>query len=161
MVVHTEHDVGYLPLPNTVEVILSDELCDPLLTRTAFMLCVENGCLVLAQNQRRGLEVAGGHVEPGETLMEAAMREAYEEVGCTVDLVRPIGFLRMTSAGDVPEDWAYPHPLSYQQFFAGRVVERHPYESNEECAAPVRVRNPDQIERVSARLFGKHALSLF
>ena len=160
-VVFRTENVSYLPLPNFVEVVVSDQSCDPVLTRTAFMIPVHpDGSIVLAQNRRRGVEIAGGHVEPGETLVEAATREALEEVGCTVADVRPIGFLRMVSSGEVPNDYPYPHPLSYQQFFAGRVVEQHKYVVNDECGLPYRTLDFDGL-RPSIGIFGARARELY
>lgn len=39
---------------------------------------------VLTKHKERGLEFPGGKQEPGESLMEAAVREVYEETGAVV-----------------------------------------------------------------------------
>ena len=161
-VVHVEHDVAYLPTPNTVEVVITSELAPPDLTKTAFMVPVcDDGGIVIAVNQRRGLEIAGGHIEDGETAEQAAFREAFEETGTTVSNVVPIGFLRMTSTADAaPHGYAYPFPLSYQQFFAGNVENIEPYTDNDECSAPVKIYDTldRRIIRKSITLFGNAAL---
>jgi 8-oxo-dGTP diphosphatase len=130
-------DAPYLPVPNHIEIVLSPVLCAPELTMTSFLLpMLDDGSFVFARNQRRGVEIPGGHVDPGETLIQAAVRETFEETGCEVKDIVPIGFLRMMTFGTKPEKWKYPFPLSYQQFFAGRVSAQHDYVENDECAAP-------------------------
>lgn len=131
-------DIDWLPKPNMVEIILSSEVAPVELTRTAFMIPVrEDGAVVLAVNRRRGLEIAGGHVEEGETLEEAASREAYEETGAWVADAQPIGYLRMTVAAEQADDYPYPYPVSYQQFYAGRLIDLDTYAANDECLEPV------------------------
>lgn len=43
-----------------------------------------NGKWLLTKHRERGLEFPGGNVEAGESLLEAAKREVYEETGGTV-----------------------------------------------------------------------------
>lgn len=137
LVIHAAPNVAYLPNPNLVEVVLCEELAPIHLTRTAFLIPItEDGGFVMARNKRRGLEIAGGHIEDGETPLQAAIRETREETGYVVNEVEPLGFLRMTSEGSVPDDWAYPHPLSYQQFFVGVVTGCDAYLPNDECDHP-------------------------
>lgn len=130
-------DKPYLPLPNRVEVVLTSGLAPIEFTKTAFMLPIESdGSLIMAYNARRGLEFAGGHIELGESSQQAAERECFEETACMVRRIRPIGFLRMISAGDAPADYRYPHPVSFQQFFTGRVWMKRPFIPNDECDLP-------------------------
>jgi 8-oxo-dGTP pyrophosphatase MutT (NUDIX family) len=125
----------------------------------------DDGSVLFAMHQQRDLEVAGGHIEPGEDAMSAAIRETLEETGGEVKDIQPIGYLRMTSSGKVTDPWPYPHPLSYQQFFAGRVVKQHEYMANDECAKPVRISGPfDALMgtmKISACLFAKRAVETF
>ncbi len=54
--------------------------------------------VALADIENRGLTIPSGHIEPGETLDEAAVREAWEEVGANLDPARRrlIGCYRLT-----------------------------------------------------------------
>lgn len=160
-IAHTEYDVFYIPRPNRVEIVLTNELAPLELTRTAFLLPVcSDGAFILANNQRRGWEIPGGHIEPGESMEEAAVREVFEEVGASITKARPIGYLRMISEGDAPEHWRYPHPVSYQQFFTGDVREMIPFTTNDECREPVRVTDlsDKRITRATIRVFGQHVI---
>lgn len=161
MIAHVVHDVGYMPKPNLVEIILTDEVADARLTKTAFIIPVfDNGDILLAFNpaDNRGVEIAGGHVEEGETLEQAAVRECLEEVGCHVVDLTPIGYLRLTCLGEIPEGYRYPHPVSYQQFYAGRVARLEPAGAYE-CGEPVRTAEVD-FARPSVSIFGRQARSV-
>ncbi len=51
--------------------------------------------------QREDFEVwclPGGHVDPGESIAQAAIREAHEEVGLTVDILRLVGIYSLLPA---------------------------------------------------------------
>ncbi|USN15165.1 8-oxo-dGTP diphosphatase [Brevundimonas phage vB_BpoS-Kikimora] len=158
--VYTQYDVDYLPQPNRIDLVLTTDQAPAHLTRTAFMVPVTPHGVILANNRRRGVEIPGGHVEPGETLAGAAWRETLEETGCYADLAYPIGYLRMVSEALVPLDWPYPHPISYQQFFAGRIHAREAYVPNDECLEPVTVLRDAvaQLEKPTTRYFVEAAL---
>lgn len=132
-------EVDYLPRPNLVQTFLSSSLMPLNLTTTAFVVPVlATGEIVFVNNKKRGkIEIPGGHIEKGETAEMAAVREAFEETGCVVADLQPIGFLSMTIFGNKPDGYNYPYPMSYQQFFTGKVVARTVFEPNDECLAPV------------------------
>lgn len=51
---------------------------------------------VLVQNRLKswkGIAFPGGHVEPGESLVECAIREVYEETGLRIESLRPCGLI--------------------------------------------------------------------
>lgn len=133
----TRLDVSYLPLPNRVDLVLTDVPPPAELTPTAFMIGItDDGGLVLADHAERGPEISGGHLEPGETPEDAARREGCEETGATYWSVWPIGYLRCTSEGTVPEDHPYPHPVGYQALYAGSVVSMDARDDYLECRPP-------------------------
>ena len=139
-------DIGYQPLPNRSEYIL--DTCEPRndLTSTAFVFPVmADGTIIMANNRQRKIEVPGGHIEKGETQWQAAVREAFEEVGAVVDGLVPIGHQRMLSQGLPPQNWRYPLPLAYQSFFAARVVSTTEYVENDECLAPAFVNDLETL----------------
>lgn len=135
--------VSYLPTPNVVETYIcpwswTPEMAELITTAFVFPFFAD-GRLVLTHNRRRGIEVPGGHIEPGETPWAAAKREVKEETGYVVlDLV-PVGYLKMTINAEKPEGYKYPYPVSYQQFFASRLDHRtqDDYIPNDECLQPI------------------------
>lgn len=53
---------------------------------------------VLAEIPGRGWCTPSGHIEPGETHLEAALRETREEIGAALQDARPIGRFLLTDA---------------------------------------------------------------
>lgn len=142
--IHTTKNVNYLPLPNRVDFIATQIMASIHLTKTSFVIpFVDTENVILVNNVRRGYEIPGGHVEPNEMLIEAAQRECLEETGYEINDLVPVGFLRMTSEGDPPLEWKYPHPISYQQFFTGVVNHSNIFVPNDECFKPVIINMKD------------------
>jgi len=156
----TDLDVRYLPKPNRCDVILTSDLAPGELTRTTFVLpFLENGDIVMANVRKpgRGLEIPGGHIEAGEDAHAGALREGLEEAGCHFEELIPIGFVRMVSDGTPPEEWDYPHPLGFQQFFAGRVARLDDYVENEECGKPTVLSQEEARGRLNGAQMAFHA----
>lgn len=158
-------NVAYLPCPNIVEIVLSGEIAPQELTATAFMIPLfDDGTIGITRNRNRGLEIAGGHVELGESLSEAASRECLEETGIRVINAIPLGFLRMRIEAEKPQGYSYPYPVSYQQFFAGMALEDEGEMSDpdEICLGLEKLSRADisNIVRPSMRIFCESAMRL-
>lgn len=167
--VEEERDIRYLPLPNTVDVVISEILAPDYLTPTAFAFAFfENGDVLLANNRRHEietqdetdgsgtLEVPGGHRDPTqggklEDPATTAKRECFEETGAVLDDVTPVGFMRAETEGPKPENYKYPYPISCQQFFCGIISATTEFMVTEECYQPVRLTHDDAEASLSGR----------
>ena len=59
--------------------------------RYVVILSACNGKILLSRHKERTTwETQGGHIEPGETPLEAAKRELYEESGAAVYTIQPL-----------------------------------------------------------------------
>lgn len=146
--VHVQHDVPWQPTPNRCETILSDTAPRSDLTSTAFAVPVdETGSALMTMSRKpgRGLEIAGGHIEPGEDGETATRREVREETGARMGELHPIGHQRLISMGIRPDGWRYPFPLAYQSFFAADLIAVHGTVDDEESGPPVLVSDPDVL----------------
>jgi len=72
--------------------------------------------LLLWKKAHGHYEFPGGKIEPGETPEQAAIREAKEEIGCDVALIKPLGFKEFFIAGQ-----------TYRSYkFLARIIEGKP-----------------------------------
>lgn len=110
--------VSWVPGDNLQEYhIVAEETQHQNTTTASFVLGFFENKLVLADNLKRGIEIAGGHVEPGETVLQAAIRETFEEIGGIVSNIRPFIRSTLTCFFDKPENYRYPFPVSHMEFY--------------------------------------------
>lgn len=65
--------------------------------KIAVMVCMYKGKLVLCRHRDRDTwECPGGHREAGETIIEAAERELYEETGAKKFIIKPVCAYKIT-----------------------------------------------------------------
>ena len=88
--------------------------------------------IVLALHHQREWTIPGGHIEPGETALEAMAREALEEAGAVV--TEGVVFAHEEiEPEDGVVDPRYPIP-SFQVFFVARLVSLGQLTATEECS---------------------------
>ena len=82
---------------------------------------------LLAWNRhRKGWEIAGGKIDPGETPRQCAVRELFEETGQTAEGVRFCGLMKYRLQPD--------QHIEYGGLFAGEMREIKPFTANDEIA---------------------------
>lgn len=67
------------------------------------VVLIDNGCVAMVERNRAGTTyfvLPGGGAEPGETIEEAALREALEEISLTVRILGPIAHLAFIDGDD-------------------------------------------------------------
>jgi 8-oxo-dGTP diphosphatase len=109
------------PVPNTVSVVVGARLPRQDLVTGAYVLAFRGHDLLMVYLGSRGWDVPGGHVEPGETALDAVRRETLEESGIEMETEHVLGYEEIVLAEIQPPGYAYPTPLSYQVFFWGTV----------------------------------------
>jgi 8-oxo-dGTP pyrophosphatase MutT (NUDIX family) len=103
----------------------------------------ETGEVVLTRN-KRGWEMLGGHINPGETVEEALIREAVEEGGFYPSDYMLYGYNRVTAKEPVVNDHhggTYPQTTFIPHFLA-------------ETESPLTVPTGDKEEIFESRAFG-------
>lgn len=88
---------------------------------SAVFLIAMPGDAVLVVRNERGWDIPGGHVEPGETWIEALSREVFEEAAATFTDARPFAFLSTEGRADV------------MLFFVTAEFELHPFTPGEDA----------------------------
>ena len=124
--------------PNIRDTYLSSLEAPYDLTATTFVIVFDQDKnVIMMNNKKRGLELSGGHIEVGENPQQAARREAREEVDVEVGELVPIGYQMNWLICQKPDNYQYPYPISYQQFYTARMVKKLAFKENDECDEPL------------------------
>jgi 8-oxo-dGTP pyrophosphatase MutT (NUDIX family) len=145
-------NVAWLPPGSWIEAWLGDrpEQDEPCSAAFAFAFDGE-GRMVLANVLKRGPDIPGGRVEPGETPEETAVREAAEETGARIRLLGKVGHLRI-EVPNPPPGFRYPTPVALQPFYAAVVEAMGPVTMPHECGTPAWVDPREAAEDPRFRL---------
>ena len=92
------------------------KLTESLIVTSVHALCFKDGKVLLAQIKNRGFNYPGGHVEIGEKVEEAILRETYEE-GYVKGTIKYIGSIEVSHKENLSFDSNGKYPLiAYQAF---------------------------------------------
>jgi 8-oxo-dGTP pyrophosphatase MutT (NUDIX family) len=135
-------NVDWVKEENTIEVHLADSIPSIEDCASVYAFVFKDGKF-LQTELRKGerpiqrLDIPGGHVDEGETLEQAVIRETFEETGVIVKVRKFVAYKKVTLKGAKPENYRYPYPTSYMGFYICDVVEELPFEGNEETLGRV------------------------
>jgi 8-oxo-dGTP diphosphatase len=122
-----ERDIAWLPRPNEAHYVQDDVLPPQDLITSAFGLLFDGDRFLMTRLAKRGWDIPGGHVEPGETPLETMRREVYEETRVRPGTVALLGYQKILIHGAKPAGYRYPYPVSYQVIFWGQVAAQEPF----------------------------------
>ncbi|MHA6764379.1 NUDIX hydrolase [Streptacidiphilus sp. PAMC 29251] len=128
MTVLTTLTVPWIPLQHRMDVVLTPHLPEAYSVTTAFVLALDadhRTLLTHVNRPNRGWEIPGGHLDPGESPLAAAVRELAEESGLSVDPkdLTLLGGLQITLAAPPPPTYTYP-AQAFMAYYALRLPTR-------------------------------------
>ena len=115
-------DIDWLPKNSMMDIIFTEEPEVPVSAVFAFIFSEDKEFIYLMSNAntQRGLDIPGGHIDPGETSLQALHREILEEVGLTIKDISYVGSQKIIK--NVIEE-KYPHHISAQNFYKATINE--------------------------------------
>jgi 8-oxo-dGTP diphosphatase len=115
--VGTPRPVRWATAPNTLTCFVSDTVPAPV-TSVVAVVFNESGQLLVVRVRSRGWDLPGGHVEPGESLTDAVVREVAEESGVRLTgSGRLVGYQHLHIDGPREDGYKYPHPDAYMPMY--------------------------------------------
>ncbi|MEV0228229.1 NUDIX domain-containing protein [Nonomuraea sp. NPDC050786] len=150
----THLTVPWIPVRHRLEVIRSETLPPLDKTTSAFAFVSDQTgrtLMTCVDKEGRGWDIPGGHLEPGETAIEAAARELYEETGLRLppSALSVFAWQRIELLDAAPADYRYPS-LTYMAMFRARLPHpgppTHPPAGSESTSAEWL--RPSEINRV-------------
>ncbi|GAA0930667.1 NUDIX hydrolase [Nonomuraea longicatena] len=120
-----ETTVPWVPVAHRFETVVSRRVPPVEQVTTAFVLARDGAgrtLLTYVDRPGRGWDVPGGHLDPGESAAEAAVRELAEETGFALAAgqLSVLGFHRITLEAPPPAGYRYP-ALAHLVFFTATV----------------------------------------
>ncbi len=131
------------------EFLLDEQLPDLTLCTAVCCFVVADEKLLLVKN-KRGWEIPAGHVEPGEHLTDAVVREVFEEGNAEINSPVYFGYKKLTAKEKVLKPGSntdhYPFPCSYVVFFYATLINFIEKDSSDDVLATKLVTTQQSLE---------------
>ncbi len=122
----TNTEIPWMPTNSEVRLYHTDEMPPVDLCGTAFAFAFIEDSMLMTRLVKRGWDIPGGHIEPGESPEHAVIRETIEETQVVVEPLELVGVQELEIFGSFPRD-GWTTPLSTQLFYLCRVTETLPF----------------------------------
>lgn len=107
--------------------IVSKENPDSNLCTAAFCVTSHSGSLLLVHNRKRRWEIPGGHIDEGEEIEQALIREVMEETGAVIENPQMFGYKIILPLSPIPhrdkKGKFYPFPYSFVPYYYAEASE--------------------------------------
>ena len=132
-IIDQKTNLSFMPQPNQYQLLLADEMPPLNLITSAFGLIFKDDCFLMTKLVKRGWDVPGGHIEARETPEETVRRELMEETAVIPQNLTHFAHAKITIHAPKPDNYKYPHPISYMVFYVGGVGEIRPFFPTDEA----------------------------
>lgn len=122
----TNTKIPWMPVNSEARLYQTDEMPPVDICGTAFAFAFMEERMLMTRLVKRGWDIPGGHIEPGESPEQAVIRETIEETQVIVEPLELVGVQELEVFGSLPRD-GWTTPLSTQLFYLCRVVETLPF----------------------------------
>lgn len=122
----TNTKIPWMPTNSEARLYHTDEMPPVDICGTAFAFAFIEDRMLMTRLVKRGWDIPGGHIEPGESPEQAVIRETIEETQVIVEPVELVGVQELEVFGSLPRD-GWTTPLSTQLFYLCRVAETLPF----------------------------------
>lgn len=119
-------DVPWLPAGSSMELHRASTLPERERITSTHILCFSGNKLLMVMHDKRGWDIPGGHVEPGEEIERSLVREVDEEAAAIAKELRLFALYQL-HVPTPPADYRYPHPRSYICCFIGTLERLLPF----------------------------------
>lgn len=137
-------NIPWMPQPHEGRLYITDALPPVEICGTAFGFAFEGDRMLVTRLKERDWDIPGGHLEPGETPQQAALREVWEEAYARVEIIDLVGIQELEILGPRPQNHRYAYPLNAQIFFRCKILELAAFEGNFESTERS-LFSPDQV----------------
>lgn len=134
-IIEHKTNLFFVPQPNEYHLVLDDVMPPIALITSAFGLIFDGDRFLMTNLVKRGWDVPGGHIEAGEAPEETVRRELLEETAVIPQSLTLFAHAKITIHADKPDNYKYPHPVSYMVFYVGGVGEIRPFHPTVEAEA--------------------------